>query len=55
MRKLYYKKGGIEECFNGPNLLLTKDDLLELKSIKKLPKTIEFFFGEAHRRNTNVI
>lgn len=48
MEDLYQKKGGTEASFNGDPLVLTEEDLDELKITVltgKLPSTTGFFFG----------
>mgnify|MGYP000597734435 CR=1 FL=1 len=48
MEDLYQKTGGTEASFNGDPLVLTEDDLDELKITVltgKLPSTTGFFFG----------
>lgn len=48
MKDLYQKKGGTEASFNGDPLVLTEEDLDELKITVltgKLPSTTGFFFG----------
>lgn len=50
MKDLYQKKGGTEASFNGDPLVLTEEDLDELKITVltgKLPSTTGFFFGES--------
>ena len=50
MEQLYRKKGGAEKSFNGDPLVLTEEDLDELKITiltGKLPSTQGFFFGES--------
>lgn len=50
MEELYRKKGGTEKSFNGDTVVLTEEDLDELKITVltgKLPSTQGFFFGES--------
>jgi len=50
MKKLYYKKGGKDDSFNGSNVVLTESDLdsLEQDIINEtLPHTHGYFFGES--------
>lgn len=50
MEELYRKKGGTEKSFNGDPLVLTEEDLDELKITiltGNLPSTTGFFFGES--------
>ena len=52
MKELYHKKGGKESSFNGDVLVLTEEDLDELKITiltGNLPTTSGFFFGESER------
>lgn len=48
MEQLYRRKGGTEDSFNGDPVLLTLEDLDELKIAvltRTLPSTTGFFFG----------
>jgi hypothetical protein len=50
MEKLYRKKGGKENSFNGDQVVLTLKDLAELKETvmgSNLPNTSGFFFGNS--------
>ena len=50
MEELYRKKGGTEKSFNGDTVVITEEDLDELKITVltgKLPSTQGFFFGES--------
>ena len=50
MEQLYRKKGGAEKSFNGDPVVITEEDLDELKITiltGKLPSTAGFFFGES--------
>ena len=52
MEQLYRKKGGTEKSFNGDTVVITEEDLDELKITVltgKLPSTAGFFFGESNR------
>lgn len=52
MEELYRRKGGTEKSFNGDPVVLTEEDLDELKITVltgKLPHTQGFFFGESNR------
>ena len=50
MEQLYRKKGGTETSFNGGPVLLTEEDIDNLKIAvltRSLPSTSGFFFGES--------
>ena len=52
MEELYRAKGGTEKSFNGDQVVLTEEDLDELKITVltgNLPRTSGFFFGESDR------
>ena len=52
MEELYRAKGGTEKSFNGDQVILTEEDLDELKITiltGNLPRTSGFFFGESDR------
>ena len=50
MEQLYRKKGGTEKSFNGDTVLLTEEDIDNLKIAvltRTLPSTSGFFFGDS--------
>ena len=50
MEQLYRKKGGTEKSFNGDTVLLTEEDIDNLKIsvlTRSLPSTSGFFFGDS--------
>ena len=50
MEQLYRKKGGAETSFNGDTVLLTEEDIDNLKIAvltRSLPSTSGFFFGDS--------
>ena len=50
MEQLYRKKGGTETSFNGDTVLLTEEDIDNLKIsvlTRSLPSTSGFFFGDS--------
>ena len=50
MEQLYRKKGGTENSFNGDTVLLTEEDIDNLKIAvltRSLPSTSGFFFGDS--------
>ena len=50
MARLYHKKGGESNSFNGDPVVLTLKDLAELKEVvmeSQLPNTTGFFFGQS--------
>ena len=50
MEQLYRKKGGTEKSFNGDTVLLTEEDIDNLKIAvltRSLPSTSGFFFGDS--------
>ena len=50
MEQLYRKKGGTDPSFNGDTVLLTEEDIDNLKIAvltRSLPSTSGFFFGES--------
>lgn len=50
MEQLYRKKGGTETSFNGDPVLLTEEDIDDLKITvltRSLPSTSGFFFGDS--------
>jgi hypothetical protein len=50
MEQLYRKKGGTDPSFNGDTVLLTEEDIDNLKIAvltRTLPSTSGFFFGES--------
>lgn len=52
MKELYHKKGGKELHFNGDNVVLTLQDLMDLKKVvmsDSLPNTTGFFFGNSKK------
>ena len=52
MEELYRKKGGTEKYFNGDTVLLTEEDIDDLKIAvltRSLPSTSGFFFGESEQ------
>ena len=54
MKNLFFEKGGqTESDFNGDNVFLTEEDVLQLKADienENLPKTSGFFFGDSDGR-----
>ena len=52
MEQLYRKKGGTEKSFNGDTVLLTEEDIDNLKIAVltgRLPSTSGFFFGDSNQ------
>lgn len=52
MENLYRRKGGTETSFNGDTVLLTEEDIDNLKIAvltRSLPSTSGFFFGESEQ------